>query len=403
MPRPPLAPLVAAAFALAGLSACIVVKRDFDSDWSFDSSWEHVAKTESGDFAIEKGDRLVVGGASGDVTVKATSGVAPHWTAEITGFGETIADAEKVRDSVRIETERAGREVFVRVIGEPVDFGNDHVKMTIGAQVAFSLIVPEGVALELRTAGGDIKATGPFEGDCDLASSYGDVELKNAAGRVTAHSASGRVRLESVRGPLAEARSSYGDLEIADVHAERIVAKTSSGEVTLSDSIGAIEIGSGYGDVGIERSKGRLTGTSSSGDFTVRGLVAEDGGPTTVALESGYGEVRLSGVFTALDVESSSGDVEVEALPGSRVEGSWRMRSGYGKVEIALPADAACALDARTGYGEIACDFPVTSTGGRANDEKSLRGRIGEPRAGASLRLESASGDVQLRRIPISD
>src|SRR5688572_7343830 len=132
-----------AALAIAGLSACIVVHHDaFDAEWEFDLSRERVSRSETGDFAIEKGDRLVVGGASGDVTVKAAKGVAPHWVAEITGFGETVADAEKVRDSVRVEAERAGRDVFLRILGDPVRFGNDNMSMTIAAQVAFSVIVP---------------------------------------------------------------------------------------------------------------------------------------------------------------------------------------------------------------------------------------------------------------------
>lgn len=389
------APLFLALLTLA--AGCVVVHDGVDYEWSIDD-WETASREETAELAIASGDRLVIGGASGDVTVRVAKDVAPHFVAKVTGHGETVADAERVRDAFRVVTERSGRDVIVRVVGEPVEFGDENVKMTLEAQVAFSVIVPEGVALDLRTNSGDIAASGPFL-DCALDSAYGDVAVTDANGTVTAASNSGDVRLKNVTGPLAEARSSYGDVELASVRAERIVAKTNSGEVTLAGTDGATEVHSGYGDVTIDRAKGPLAATSSSGDVVVRRFSARDGGPAKVEVDTGYGKVELDGAFASLDAVSASGDVTVIAREASRVAGAWRVRSGYGNVALTLPGDVACEIDARTNYGTIETDFAVRVEAGKVSG-KEIRGRIGEGAATGTLRLESSSGDIALRRLP---
>ena len=54
-------------------------------------------------------------------------------------------------------------------------------------------------------------------------------------------------------------------------------------------------------------------------------------------------------------------------------------------------------LDARTSYGAVECDFPVTIEAGKRRGEGRLQGTIGA--GGGTVRLSSDSGDVALKKL----
>jgi DUF4097 and DUF4098 domain-containing protein YvlB len=66
--------------------------------------------------------------------------------------------------------------------------------------------------------------------------------------------------------------------------------------------------------------------------------------------------------------------------------------SGNGAVNV---TGATSEVEARSGNGEVTSDFPITTTG-RFSSHR-LSGRIGQ--GGASLRLHTGNGDIELRRL----
>jgi DUF4097 and DUF4098 domain-containing protein YvlB len=376
-------------------SGCVVRSPSFSYTIT-SSPRESSSREQTADLRIEAGDTLVIDGPNGDLSVRVSRDVAPHLAARITGLGDTTAIADRERDAHRVVTERSGRTVFVRVVREPAD---SDTQGAAGVRVAVSAIVPDGVALDLRTSTGDLTAAGPFR-DCTLDATYGDVDLSDADGTVKTSSGTGEIRLARVTGSRVEARTSYGQVELRGVRANAVAAHAGVGRVAVVDCSGSLELTSGYGDVTVERSTGSLTASSGSGDVVVRDFAGASGEPTKVALESSYGDVEVGGILDSVVASSASGDVAVTARPGSRVGGEWRLRSGYGQVEVRVPADFACAVDARTGYGSIDCEFPMRIEPGTAS-RNALRGTIGpsdEP--AGTLSLESSSGRVVIRRLP---
>lgn len=81
-------------------------------------------------------------------------------------------------------------------------------------------------------------------------------------------------------------------------------------------------------------------------------------------------------------------------IEGELKEETWRIFTGSGDVNIELPEGVQAVLDLHTEFGEITCDFPVST-----EEEKKgrLRGRLGEvPRA--RIQVETGTGDISLSR-----
>ncbi len=379
----------------AALPACVIRSRShIDVEFSFAAA-EESSREETLDLDLGAGDRLVIQGATGDVSVAvAPAGVAPHLAARIRARGETPEQASELAGRTRIFAERSGHDLVVRIESEPFRTGGRNARITLPTTVAISAVVPSRIRLDVRTSSGDVTVAGPVA-DSRVESAYGRVKLDDAEGEVIAASSSGEVRVSRVRGPRVEARSSYGDLGVEDVAAGAIVAETSSGEVTLRGTKGPAEARSGYGKVDVKDHAGDLAASSSSGDVRVRGVRGENTPAARLSVESGYGKVTVEGVLASLTALSSSGNVEVAALPGSRVESDWTLRSGYGDVVLALPGDASFELDARTSYGEITSEFDLRVRAGKITG-KTVEATVGD--GGNAVRLSSSSGDVALRR-----
>jgi len=127
--------------------------------------------------------------------------------------------------------------------------------------VAYRVIVPDNVALEIRTT-------------------------------------SGKVALRGYRG-TARVSATSGSIEIAGYCGNALDARAGSGSITL-DAICAppqTTLRAGSGDVHVTLPAGRydIDAESSSGEARVRGITARDDAPYTVQVLSGSGNVDVEG------------------------------------------------------------------------------------------------------------
>lgn len=150
----------------------------------------------------------------------------------------------------------------------------------------------------------------------------------------------------------------------------------------------------------------RLEARTIAGDVEARGLAA-DAEVTTVS-----GRVMVDGFAgDELQARTVSGDVELRNIRGRTVagetvsgsvsydgqvdrQGSYEFKSLSGRVLVTLPEGAGADLRASTFSGRIRFpDVPLSEVSMRRNSRASAR--IGD--GGASLSLESFSGDVEVR------
>lgn len=213
--------------------------------------------------------------------------------------GEIEVDAAPVTEAVvelelRRGSETAVEEARVELRGDELVVKVDHPQ----AEVRLRLQVPEGSALQAKTASGDVRARGRL-GDAEVKSASGDVKL-DAIGSLEAKLASGDLEVAQVAGE-ARVDSASGDVELGEA-AAGVSVRTASGDQQVGSVVeGKVDLSSASGDirVGIKRgSRVWVDARSMSGDVSSE-------------LEVGEEVPGDDGPLVELQVTAMSGDVQV--------------------------------------------------------------------------------------------
>jgi DUF4097 and DUF4098 domain-containing protein YvlB len=202
---------------------------------------------------------------------------------------EAVVELELVRGS-----EAAVEEARVELRGDELVVKVDHPH----AEVRLRLQVPEGSALQAKTASGDVRARGRL-GDAEVKSASGDVKL-DAVGSLDAKIASGDLEVAQVAGD-ARVDSASGDVELGETGGG-VSVRTASGDQQLRSVVeGKIELSSASGDIRVGIKQGSrlwVDARSMSGDVSSE-------------LEVGDEVPEEDGPLVELKVTAMSGDVEV--------------------------------------------------------------------------------------------
>ncbi len=160
-----------------------------------------------------------------------------------------------------------------------------------------------------------------------------------------------------------------GRVEVRGV-AGNLRGHTGDGSILVSDVEGQFDLTTGDGRVEISNSQGRLRG------------------------HTGDGSIRVDGVFSDLQLETGDGSIEASLREGSKMEGSWSLRTGDGHIRVTLPVTFAADLHAHTGDGRITLDVPVTVSGAISSTE--IRGKLNG--GGPTLSLRSGDGSISVEK-----
>ncbi len=272
------------------------------------------------DLANIAGAIVVTGGGGDEVRIEAVK----------RGRGATEAEARAQLDLVAVEiVERPGRvEVRTRY---------PEGERRVNARVDYTVTVPAGIRVILRSISGNIRATG-VKGGLDAETISGDVIVADGANPQRAKTVSGRIELDGVaRADLVDLSSISGDIVARRSTVRRVQASTVSGRVTLTD-------------------------------------VACD----AASLKALSGEVAFAGPLAKA--------------------GRYEFKSHSGDVRLTLAGDAGFELDARTFSGRIDSDLPITivGMGGSRARDRAVRGTVGD--GSAFVEVTTFSGSVVIRR-----
>ncbi len=138
------------------------------------------------------------------------------------------------------------------------------------------------------------------------------------------------------------------DYELVVPPGSDLIAKTGSGDLSLSGPLARVEVQTGSGDVSVESVKGSVRLTTGSGDVSVN--------------QTGGGEIEI--------------------------------QTGSGDVVAGLPSEGGFDLTARTGSGEISMESGMT-VDSAVTREGELRGKVRG--GGSAVIIQTGSGDIHLR------
>jgi hypothetical protein len=148
------------------------------------------------------------------------------------------------------------------------------------------------------------------------------------------------------RGTKITGENGSGDLELSGVAG--VDVKSRSGEVTLREINGDVNLDLTSGDVSVSDLTGKLDVKANSGDIEAAGL---KGGPVDVETSSGDIELQLAEA-NDVRVKGTSGDIEITA-PGGDYKVSTESRTGDVENSLGNSADASHSLTATTTSGDI--------------------------------------------------
>jgi DUF4097 and DUF4098 domain-containing protein YvlB len=357
----------------------------------------------------------------GDVTVTGSEGDEVQVTARLSLWG---ADEEDARQQVDVQMTQEGNRINVRVVRP--EWHYVFFASTRSPRVDFEVHVPSETSLQLVTSSGDL-AVSDVTGAAKLETSFGSIEVEEVSGPLSVRSDSGDITLIGLSdGGNLETETNFGELVLRGITADSLTARSDSGDVQVEEITldGALDLRTNFGSVTVQDiAAERLTAHSDSGEIqadeitldgvldleTNFGKVTANGvRATSYRLKSDSGNLTLDGCRGPLDLQTNFGDIEVrnatEAaltlktdnggifFSGSLyVKGAHLVESGFGKVHLVLPANAAFDLDAKTDFGSIKTDFAVTVT---ELEEKHIVGDVNG--GGPLLQIHTDSGEITL-------
>lgn len=213
--------------------------------------------------------KIVVLGRSGSLHVDGRQGVT-----EILAAGTACtSDKDALRD-INLTARRVGSELHIEA--HTPDSG-----MVFGfweARLDFGVVVPFGIATEVRDGSGWLKVTNV--GHTRIEDGSGKLEVRNIRGNLTVRDGSGEAEIEDVTGNL-DVEDGSGELDIRNIGGN-VTIEDDSGEINVEQVQGEVLVrDDGSGSINIREVKrnvtvdedgsGGIDVSDVGGDFTVKG------------------------------------------------------------------------------------------------------------------------------------
>lgn len=202
--------------------------------------------------------------------------------------------------------------------------------------------LPTGSQLHAEAGAGGIQAAGVLA-DCRVKCGAGDVHL-DRVGPLTLETGAGRVGVDTVAG-RADISTGSGRLQVREIDGPAVV-KNSNGDSWIGQVTGDLRINAANGDIAVDRAGGSVVASTANGDVRI-GAVARG----TASVKTGFGEVEVgipAGTAAKLDVSTSFG----------------RVRNQLESAEGPQETDETVDLRARSSYGDIVIRRATGSTAG---------------------------------------
>ena len=199
--------------------------------------------------------------------------------------------------------------------------------------VDVTLDLPAGSDVHAETGVGGIQAAGMLA-KCQVKLGAGDVRL-DRVGALSLDTGAGRVEVDAVAG-RAEISTGSGRLQVREIDGSAVL-KNSNGDSWLGLVIGDLRINAANGDIAVDRAGASVVANTANGDIRVGAAIRG-----TVSLKTGFGEIEVgipAGTAAKLDVSTSFGRVrnQLESAEGPQATDETldlRARSGYGDIVI---------------------------------------------------------------------
>jgi len=376
------------------------------------SETENVDKS----FSVKSGGTLTIESDQGSIKVETWD----KQTVEV--LIEKKTGKQKQLDGFKVNFDQKGNNIFVEGDGDR----NNKVS------VKFTIKVPQGFNLDLKTGGGSISVA-DISGEVKVNTSGGSISIGNITqGNVDAKTSGGNINVGDVDGNL-KVDTSGGNIRLGNINGKSSI-DTSGGNITLKQggsdvkaetsggnikigpvkgkvdvvtSGGNIQIGTADDDViaktsgggiHVEGSKGSVNIGSSGGNL----FIGSSGAP--VKAETSGGNIKILQARGFIEADTSGGNIEAEMIVGEKnIDTHVILDSSGGTITLHIPERLAASVSAtlkitrsaKRDY-RIYSDFPLTIKG--ENSRKiTAKGDIND--SGDKIKLSTTNGDIYIKML----
>jgi DUF4097 and DUF4098 domain-containing protein YvlB len=236
---------------------------------------------------MENLEAVDVDTAFGSIKISGGDGTDCKITAKISTQAPTAEEAKQLAEKVKIRTAPLGKTLNI-IVDKP----KVHNNCCIG--VSFDIIVPKKTNIECSTAYGSIKV-GDVTGDVNARTSFASIESENIEGSVKLETSYGKIKCRRITSPDINARSSFGDIDIACSPA---TAPEINADITTSYGDVDFKTPPGFaGQVDLETSFGSI---KTDLPITVKGIISKNKikgsvgeGNGKLHLETSFGSIKI--------------------------------------------------------------------------------------------------------------
>lgn len=260
----------------------------------------------------------------------------------------------------------------------PVDIHNRFGRVTATA-------IKKGVRIFNGNGGVRVEDVG---GPSTVESSFGAVELRNLRGAASVENTNGSVSASGIAGSLS-VRGSFGKVEANDVGGTAEV-RTANASVHLRDVRGAATVKTSFGLVECEKIDGELSVENANGAVSANDV---RGG---VVVRTSFGPVALDGIGGRIRVDNQNGSIDVRGVASRKGKdcAGVELKTSFSSIRVAVPEDTGWAVEARTSFGHIRSDLPITVSGSLSVE--SMQGKIGD--GACPLTLIDSNGAIEIQK-----
>ncbi len=237
--------------------------------------------------------------------------------------------------------------------------------------------------LGITDANGKIDVSG-VSGSANLRTTFGGINIANVSGNVVARSSNSRVEANRIGGSLTVVNS-FGAVHITSAGRD-VRVDSGNGAVTLEHVKGLAHIKTSFGMVQVTDVNGPLDVENSNGSVEASTV-------KSATVSTSFGAVALNAVSGPVQVTNRNGSVDVASFSTGNCA-PITIHTSFAAVRVHLAPDASYRVEAKTSFGRVRSDFPMTVSGSLSTGNVS--GVIGG--GACPMKLSNSNGSIEILR-----
>ncbi|MBI4466168.1 MAG: hypothetical protein HY656_01905 [Acidobacteria bacterium] len=356
---------------------------------------------------VQEGARLVVRADLGTVRVRPGAADRVECRVQLNVFTSSEEDARRLLSRYELTARRVtggGAYVAGRFVSDRGHSGR--------VSVAYNIEVPLRFNLDLETQGGNM-AVEQLEGELRVATAGGDITTGDVNGPVRAETAGGNIKMGQI-GQRLEARTAGGCVEVGDVKGDAIL-ETSGGQILAGRIDGRVRAETAGGDIVLRSAGADVIAQTAGGQIrigesggsvraeTAGGSIHLDAARGPIRAETAGGSIDLYGIQSAVRAATAGGKILAQIAATSANFAASELETAFGDVEVYLPADLPLTIEATIEMSaghRVQTDFPLQVEGDETGYRSGALRAFGALNGGgATLRIRTVDGDIEIRKI----